>query len=86
MALTNLYLPLSMSEVREPPVDCMLPLRATSPPHPSFLTAKTQRCRMGYGFEKNMSGMHMNFVNALVLVPLLTSLSVNLQVIFLSLA
>jgi hypothetical protein len=41
---------------------------------------------MGYGFEKNMPGMHMNFVNALVLVPLLTSLSVNLQVIFLSLA
>jgi hypothetical protein len=28
---------------------------------------------MGYGFETNMSGM--NFVNALVLVPLLTSLS-----------
>jgi hypothetical protein len=28
---------------------------------------------MGYGFETDMSGM--NFVNALVLVPLLTSLS-----------
>jgi hypothetical protein len=37
---------------------------------------------MGYGFETNMSGM--NFVNALVLVPLLTSLSVNLLVNFLS--
>jgi hypothetical protein len=37
---------------------------------------------MGYGFETNMSGM--NSVNALVLVPLLTSLSVNLEVKFLS--
>jgi hypothetical protein len=37
---------------------------------------------MGYGFETNMSGM--NFVNALVVVPLLTSLSVNPQVKFIS--
>jgi hypothetical protein len=37
---------------------------------------------MGYGFETNVSGM--NFVNALVLVPLLTSLSVNPQANFLS--
>ena len=37
---------------------------------------------MGYGFETKMSGILM--ANALVLVPLLTSLSVNLQVKFLS--
>jgi hypothetical protein len=41
-----------MSEVREarPPVDCMYLLRATSPPHPSFLTETTQGRRMGYGY------------------------------------
>ena len=66
---------------RGPRTACYL-LRATSPSHPPFLTAKTQGRRLGYGFETNISGM--NFVNALVLVPLLTSLSVNLQVIFLS--
>jgi hypothetical protein len=37
---------------------------------------------VGYGFETGMSGM--DFVNALALVPLLTSLFVNLQVNFLS--
>jgi hypothetical protein len=71
-----------MSEVREPLVDCMYLLRATSPPHPPFLTEEIQRCRVGYGFEASISGM--DFVNALVLVSLLTSLSVNLQVNFLS--
>ena len=78
MDLTKSYLVLSMREVREPPVDCMYLLRASSPPHPSFLTEEIQRCRVGYGFETDMSDM--DFVNALVLVPLLTSLcSVNLQ-------
>jgi hypothetical protein len=38
----------------------------------------------GYRFETNLSGMGMDFVNALALVPLLTSLSVNPQVNFLS--
>jgi hypothetical protein len=73
-----------MSEVRAPPVDCMYLLRATSPPHPSFLTEEIQRCRVGYGFQTSMSVM--DFVSALVLVPLLTWLSVNLQVKFLSYA
>jgi hypothetical protein len=82
MALTNLYLLLSMSEVREPPVDCVYLLRATSPPHPPFLTEEIQGCRVGYRFETNLSGM--GFVNALARVPLLTSLSVNLQANFLS--
>ena len=82
MAFTNSHLLLSMSEVREPPVDCMCLLRATSPPHPSFLTEEIQRCRVAYVVETNMSGMDL--VNALALVPLLTSLSVNLQVKFLS--
>jgi hypothetical protein len=63
-------------------VDCMYLLRATSPPYPSFLTEEIQRCRVGYRFETNLSGM--DFVNALALVPLLTSLSVNLQANFLS--
>ena len=72
-----------MSEVREPPVDCMCLLRATSPPHPSFLTEEIQRCRVAYVFETNMSGMdlvNLGVVNALALAPLLTSLSANLQV------
>ena len=73
-----------MSEVREPHVDCMYLLRATSPPHPPFLTETTQGRRMGYRFETSMSGILI--VGALVLVPLPTSLSVSLQVKFLSYA
>ena len=80
MDLTKSYLVLSMREVREPPVDCMYLLRATSPPHPSFLTEEIQICRVGYGFETKMSGM--DFVNVLPLVLVLISLDVNLQVNF----
>ena len=69
-----------MSEVREPPVDCLLLLPSSRGLtfFPPFLTETTQGRRMGYGFETKMSGILM--ANALVLVPLLTSLSVNLQV------
>jgi hypothetical protein len=58
MGLTNLYLPLSMSEVRELPVDCLLPSSRGLAFFSSFLTEEIQRCRMGYGFEMNMSGMN----------------------------
>jgi hypothetical protein len=54
------------------------------PPHPPylatffapFLTETTQGCRVGYRFETSLSGM--DFLNALGLVTLLTSLSFNL--------
>jgi hypothetical protein len=58
MGLTNLYLLLSMSEVREPPVDCLLPSSRDLTSASFFLTAKTQRCRLGYGFEMDMSGIN----------------------------
>jgi hypothetical protein len=66
--------------VGELPVDCLLPSSRDLTSFPPFLTEEIQRCRMGYGFEMNMSGM--NFVNALVLVILLISLAVDLQVNF----
>ena len=75
MDLTKSYLVLSMREVREPPVDCMYLLRASSPPHPSFLTEEIQICRVGYGFETKMSGM--DFVNVLPLVLVLISLATS---------
>jgi hypothetical protein len=67
MPFTNTHLLLSMNEVREPPVDCMYLLRATSPPRPSFLAEENRGCRVACVFETDMSGT--DFVNALALAP-----------------
>jgi hypothetical protein len=47
-----------MGSVRELPVDCLLPSSRGLAFFSSFLTEEIQRCRMGYEFEMNMSGIN----------------------------
>jgi hypothetical protein len=85
MAFTYSHLLLSMSEVREPPVDCLLPSSRDLTSASSFSNRNNPRTSLGLCNLDPLPGM--NLVGALVLVPLLTSLSVNrvnLQVKFLS--
>jgi hypothetical protein len=83
MAFTYSHLLLSMSEVREPPVDCLLPSSRDLTSASFFSNRNNPRTSLGPCNLDPLPGM--NLVNALVLVPLLlTSLSVNLQGKFLS--